>query len=464
MPQQPGTQLTCGTPRAFPNRFHYLIAAVGWTLMFVYGSLAPFEYHPISLPEAIERFGAVRYLSLSVYARADFVANALLFIPVGFLWLGVVDGDRRNLFLKAAGVLVVAVIAGAAIVGVEFAQLWFPRRTVSQNDMFAEAAGTLAGVLCWLAVGRRATSWLRGLFSHHTDAGDWRIRLLQFYALGLAVYAMLPLDVVISPEEIRRKVQEGRISLVPFTESYGGLFQALWQISADVALFIPIGMLMRVAWVPPQRMRSAPAAMALTLGLAAAIEFGQIFIFTRYASVTDVIIACLGGLVGVAACGPVWRSIDGRTLDAPRRVPAGLVVVTIAYALWVVATFWYPFDFVFDTDRFMARWNGLIGLPFVSYYWGSEYNALSNLLRSVLMFVPIGAALRYCLVQPGKLAGKSAWLMAAVPTFALGVVIESGQALTNSRTPDSTDVLLYTGGALLGWVLLGRLLARARES
>ena len=62
----------------------------GWLLLLyivgvVYGSLIPFEVRPHTLPEAWDEFLHIRYLNLDVVSRADWIANIVLYIPLGFL-------------------------------------------------------------------------------------------------------------------------------------------------------------------------------------------------------------------------------------------------------------------------------------------------------------------------------------------------------------------------------------------
>ena len=76
-----------GLPPAdhFPCRSHYLALAVSFTFFVVYGSLLPFEYTPLGIHEAIDRFCHVPLLELSAgQERADWLGTILFFVPVGF--------------------------------------------------------------------------------------------------------------------------------------------------------------------------------------------------------------------------------------------------------------------------------------------------------------------------------------------------------------------------------------------
>ena len=91
-----------------PRRRDYLLLALFFTVIAVYGSLVPLEYKPLDFREAVEQFREIRYLKLGVDARADWVANILLFIPISYCWLAVFTVDRRfsGLTVLAAVLLV----------------------------------------------------------------------------------------------------------------------------------------------------------------------------------------------------------------------------------------------------------------------------------------------------------------------------------------------------------------------
>jgi hypothetical protein len=57
----------------------------------VYGSLVPLNFNPRPLHEAWQTFQAMPYFWLGIGARAERVANILLFIPLSFLAAGAVD-------------------------------------------------------------------------------------------------------------------------------------------------------------------------------------------------------------------------------------------------------------------------------------------------------------------------------------------------------------------------------------
>ncbi len=452
----------------FPRGIHYGLAAVAATVAVAYGSLVPFEFRPIAFSDAMDRFFRGGFWQFGLAWREDLAVNILLFVPIGYLALGAIDVDRRSRFAAVVATPVLVLLLACASTAIEFLQMWFPRRSPSLGDVLSQAVGACVGIAAWWAVGRGATAWLRAFFSRSGPAVDWRVRLLQFYLAGFIAYQLLPLDLVVSPEEIRWKIEMGRVLLVPFTNEFRNVFEMLWQWVMDVILFIPVGMLMRVGWVPKGYLRPVSVAAGMIFGLAIGIEAAQLFIFSRFVDATDVITSGMGGLIGAAVVEPLWRGFDqadgvsGARMAPEKRVKAALLICGV-YAVPVIASYWYPFDWVLDGGHLRAQLRGFLSVPFIHFYWGSEYVAATNMIRSLMLFVPIGAVLRWGLVgqggDPGVGPGEGsprAWVWCLVIATSMGLVIELGQAMTVSGTADITDLVLYVIGSLLGWKLAGR--------
>ena len=390
------------------------------------------------------------------------MVNFLLMIPQGYLWLGALGADRQGRYVAVLGMPLVGVLLAGVIVGTEFTQFWFPRRTTSLNDILAQSIGACIGMACWLGFGLRATAWLRRFFSGYTTVSDWRISLLRLYAVGLLVYMVMPMDFVISPEELRHKFQRGGVVWVPFTSGFENVFVMLWQVVVDVILYIPIGVMMRVDWAVPGKLRPLPRALVMVMGFVVGIELIQLFLYSRFADTTDVITGGIGGLIGATVIGVVWRrwrALDarqGRPLSVASRIGIALLLLWV-YLIPMAASFWYPFDWDFDYERVRQEWNQFLDYPFRRHYWGHEYVTLVNVVRNVMLFVPIGALLRWgmegLITRP-----MSRWLLWATLVVAIGLGVEWGQAMSMTRFADVTDLIIYLIGAGIGGAVAGRLL------
>ena len=59
---------------------------VGSILLLVYASMLPIKYRAYSFEQAFEAFVNLPWLDIQIYGRADWVANLLVVLPLG--WLG----------------------------------------------------------------------------------------------------------------------------------------------------------------------------------------------------------------------------------------------------------------------------------------------------------------------------------------------------------------------------------------
>ena len=96
---------------------------LGWLCyvgFVVYGSLLPFEFTPMPLEQAWLQFRHTPFLALGVDERADWVANGVLYLPVG--WLTALLLQRaRSAFVRVTSLPVAWAACLALAVGVEFA-------------------------------------------------------------------------------------------------------------------------------------------------------------------------------------------------------------------------------------------------------------------------------------------------------------------------------------------------------
>ena len=441
-----------------PNRRTYAVALAVMTVVAVYGSLVPFTYQPIPLDVALEQFADIALLRLDVYSRADFVANVLLFVPLGFLAMAALRTDRVGEGGALAPVAAVTIAATALSVSIEFVQLQFPPRTVSLNDVMAETAGAVCGVALWCLAGEWMTRRLRALMGVG-DRPGFLVRLLAAYAAVFAVSQVLPLDLTISPGELAAKYREGRVLIVPFSHQYGSAFDAAFDLGADVALHVPLGLLAALGALPRGRRRAWPQALGLGLAAIVAIEIAQLFVFTRVADSTDVVIGCAGMAIGIALSSLAGGRSQPAAGGSARWLFAGGAV---AWAAVLVAYHWYPFDFTVTGEVLRDRLPLLTAAPFTHYYWGSEFHAFTELVRKLLMGALLGVLLDRSLSH-GRGLTACRWTKYAVVVACLGffTLIESGQIFLIERIPDLTDAAIATAGSACGMAVVRRALALA---
>ena len=408
-----------------------------YAVFVVYGSLVPLDFHPISLDEALQRFRAIRYLELGISSRADWVANLLLFVPLGFMACGFLSRPGRLVRNIGTSFFVFAACI-AQCVAIEFAQLYFPARTVSINDIVAESLGGAIGIAAWWLCGARVSAfwserWSRGIFSTNPA--------LYVYLFVFFGYSVLPLDLTLSPVELYHKWQMGRIVLRPFGFAFDNPSQALYVLSTDILLWGIPGLLAILG-----TRRSARSVWLRLVLAACALEFVQLWVYSRISDVTDVFTAAMGAAVGIFVGGRIaQRRERSRAQIAPRWLLAAM-----AWLGLLVIVFWYPFALEPDPSVIRSRLHDFMRTPFSTYYFTSEYSAITQLLRRFGFFFPLGAMLALPLVgaRPERRRLRAGAALLGIAAIALS--LELGQVFLVDKTADLTDWLLETAGGAAG--------------
>jgi glycopeptide antibiotics resistance protein len=435
-----------------------LLLGLGYLVFVVYGSLVPLEFRALPWDEAVARFRAIPFLDLGIGSRADWVANLLLFIPLAFFWTGILAQGRGWLVGALASGFVLAA-ALALSIGIEFTQLFFPQRTVSQNDIFAEALGGLLGVLAWWGFGARALAWHAG-WSRARAPADLAERLAWAYLVGVYAYNLLPLDLTISVVEIFHQWREGKLVFIPFSALPADPALALYEVVTDALIWTPLALLWQA-----RPGRGPWRAWRMAFLTAALLEFLQLFVYSRVSDSTDLFTAALGAGLG-AWLGARWfparagaqAAATARQRPAPPWLPLLLAMGWIGVLLLV---FWYPFDFRVERAFIEPRLEFFTRVPFITYYYGTEFRAVTSVFQKVLFFAPLGALLAWFVSGLPWLwrawAASAAFLL--IPAVALG--IELGQVLLPEKFPDTTDWFLESLGGYLGYALFRMFRVRA---
>lgn len=436
-----------------PNRISpatIRFALVAYLAFVVYGSLVPLDFHARPLEQALAEFGKIPYLQLGIRSRADWVANVLLFVPLSFLLAETCASGRAAVRIACYALTLAACVALA--VGIEFAQIFFPARTVSQNDIAAETIGALIGIGFHATWGRPLTRWLGAQWLQ--EAGRPRaLRLLHGYLALLVFFQLMPLDLTISLADMYAKWKEGRVVLLPFGGAPRPLDQTIYDLATDAVLWTPAGYLLAAG-------RGAGPWRAMVLGAAGGlvIEMLQLFVFSRVVDSTDVLLAAAGAGLGAQLCSR--RGTQTTATTGRKFFPTARLATLLAWVAVLLAVFWYPFDFGLDTSL-AERVRGMLRVPFASYYATSEYHALTEALRKLLFFLPLGVLwwrLAAATPAPRAVAVAGPFVFA----FVAGTV-EAGQLFLPHKVPDFTDWLLETAGAWSGMIAARRLSGPSRN-
>jgi glycopeptide antibiotics resistance protein len=417
------------------SRKHYAWFALGFIGFVVYASLVPLRFTPLPLDRGFEKFLEMMQAPISFQSKSDWLSNILLFIPLGFVAMGMLQVDRPSRWWAVPLVLVFCTFLSAAI---EFTQVWFPPRHTSPNDVIAESLGGFLGVIAWAAMGQNLTEAMREFWSVHSK-DNWAIKLLPAYLLLLVILYGVPFNITISPGELMQKYRDGRIRVIPFdyrpTDQPKEIIE---KIGFTIAYFIPAGVLLAAIRRPDGSQRFPLGVVLLFgLGLTASIELMQIFIQSRFADSTDILTGTLGVYLG-------WCLLKLAQYENSRRTLTIRFTCLVIWSLVLVAIHWFPYQFSTESDYLTQRWDQFNWMPFLEYQSGNYLSSFNNILEKTLLFVPFGMLLERAL--PALLLG-----------LVFSIMIEAGQFFIPARSPGITDPIIETVGSVIGAIGATRL-------
>jgi glycopeptide antibiotics resistance protein len=438
------------------SRRTWLVAAMVFTLVAACGSLVPFELRTgLTLDRALARFSSLNFFSVGPGSRSDWIANVLLFLPIGYCWLAALSLDETSPKRRLVAAVAVVLSSTLASLALEFTQIWFRDRTVSQNDVIAETLGGLVGALLWMTTGQITADWLRDL-GRTRRKSDRFVRILAVYLAGLMIISVLPLDLTISTGDLVIKVRAGGFVLVPFSEVAPGLAGALGILLYFVA-FVPVGMLLGL-WKTRAATRVRPLPVTAVAGVAAAavVELAQVLVLSRVTSTTDWLVGAAGAAAGGAFIQWLytgWYGADAVDRHVSLNKHAVLWTLDATAATGVIGLlFLSPFEVSGTTAAWRERYEAMWTIPFSR---GSSPAVLGEALKIVLAFAVFGAIL----ARAVKALSLPDPMKRVVAVLAIGVgavlafAIEILQAMLPTRVPDITDVILAALGTAAGVLL-----------
>lgn len=425
-----------------------------WTVFVVYGSLVPLDFHPIPWDLAWHKLRTAPMLNLGIESRADWVANGVLYLPVGFLSAAMLAGRAPGAVhrLLAAGM---AMAWGVALaLAVEFAQTAFPPRTVSRNDLLAESIGTLLGVVLALPGGGRFRAMLSS-YSH----GGWTLarRLAPFYVLVYPALALFPFDLLVSAAEWQAKLDGPSVGIALAPSAWAlGPVKLVAKLAVETLAALPLGGLW-AAWalrrgrVAGQAARAAtvvwPAALVGTL-VGLLIELAQLAIASGQSQGLSVLTRTLGFALGAAA----WQRQDALSAEALRatlrRWTGALLLALLALLTLYNGAFIGPW---LAPDQ---AWQRLLAdvhfQPFYYHYYTTEMRALISLLAVSLSYAPLGVLGWAWHVRPG---------MVALMALLLSLLMEASKLPALGTHPDPSNLWIAAAAAWCAQLLMQRLLS-----
>ncbi len=408
------------------------------TSALIYASIVPITPQVVSWADAVSAFWALPWLQLDVYRRADWVANALVVIPVGWLMAATIDWGRTSrwwLFLSLPWIIVGLC---ALVTGIEFLQAWFPPRTRSLNDVFAGCVGATIGPVLWLICGRFIVGAVLGI-RHAVRSRQRVIWGLVIYAILNLGYSAMPLDLVLSRGEWEQKRELGRLIFWPSDWDAAMTRDSMvsWALAA-----IRSGIFAFFA------ARALGTARALLLGItfALACEAIQVPIFTGKASVFDAAAAIVGVVTGVVL------ALSWPRISWPLRYPVvWLAGAALSLAAVFIGTIVRTTGLVSDPLEIARRWDSFWAWPFAKHYYLSEFEAVSNVLSKLIVFAAVGFCLRSAAIRIRPTWRRPVVSAGVAAAMTVGALIEVSQVYMLPNIPDATDIVLYAAGLALGY-------------
>ncbi|MCG5504941.1 VanZ family protein [Ectothiorhodospira variabilis] len=425
-----------------------LAAWLSWVAV-LYATLMPFEFGDQSLAQAWSHFTSLSFPQMSVSARQQWVANILMFVPLGLFWTAWLSGYVRGFLGRCLVGLFVVLLALATTATVEFLQFWLPRREPSLLDMSGNFLGGVLGVLAWFGLSGPGRRWLATL----RQGGPAAIRRgLVIYLMVYVLFAWLPLDFLISWQEWLGKLESDSWGLwrAPVAEDSG----LRWWVlrSMVMAMTVPVGLVL--GWWLVERVRVAPGRgvvlLALVLGLAFGVwvELGQFLTVSGVAEGGSALSRALGVMLGALLYAGRSRFTPHRLRFWARPVVLGLC---LPYLMLTGLLNLGGEGFAWETGSVLSKLESLRFLPFWYHYMVPEAVAIGSLLLHVMMYVPVGIMMWLWRWGPrGMTPNRGLW-PAVVLAFLLTLALETGKLFMAGLRPDPTSVWIAVAAAWLGW-------------
>jgi VanZ family protein len=419
-----------------------LLAAAGYLLFIVYGSLVPLDFDPRPLDAAWRDFLAVRYYVLGVESRADWVANGLLYMPLGYLLSAGIAVSRRSFTVQLLLSSAVFLACGALALGVEFTQLFFPPRTVSINDIVAEFVGSALGIVVWLVWGG-ALGQLQVEMRH---GGALAIRAaVVVYVLAYLTLSLFPYDFYVSAQELFEKIAAGGFGLLVAPAMCDRWSVCIAKLGAEVVVVIPLGIFLSMVLG-----KTSPRAYVIAawsgVALGFVIEAAQLLIASGISQGISLLTRALGLALGVVLHRRARREwfLALQPIVAPALLMASVpYLLALMYINGWFSGGWVSFEQA-QENMSQVRW-----LPFYYHYFTTETRALVSALAVAAMYLPVGIGCWLWQFARAHQADNGAMATPAGIAAVLGGIMEGGKLFAPGNHPDPTNVLIAGASAAL---------------
>ena len=421
--------------KSMTKPFRY--AATLYLLFVIYGSLVPFAYRELPFEIALNQLKNIRYLNLGMESRADWVANILLYIPLAFL-ISASFGHIHNLTKRLVLAFFVFVFCISIAFFIEFAQLYFPPRTVSINDLIAETLGTLLGIFIWNFLGQ----YFINLYQQISLGSLLSVKAaIISYTLIYLVLSFFPFDFVTSISELEIKLDSGLVNLfVSFDQENEDILKWLIKILVEMSILMPLGYLFCLV---PRLSHKLLVTTLIGFFIGIFIESVQVFLVSGVAQGISVFTRTIG--MGLGAVFYNWSKKQQLSEWIPR-FRLLILVAILPYALLVFAINGGFSGAWLTSTEAINKLGQTNFIPLYYFYYTTETIALISLLSNLGTYLPIGLMYWFsAFSSPDR--SKIHWFNVGLTASAFAIAIETEKLFLTDKHADPTDIFIAFAAA-----------------
>jgi len=419
-----------------------------YLLFVIYGSLVPLTFNYLPIEVAITQFKHIHYLNLGTDSRADWIANIVLYIPLAF---GV--STHFNYVHSLLGRFLVAILALVFCllisISLEFAQLFFPPRTVSLNDLIAEALGSLIGVLSWLFL----STYFIGLWRQLLNANMLSVKsAIIFYVIIYVALSLFPYDFVTSFAELNLKLAHSSDSFfMSFSTCQANRSRCVFKILSEIAVLLPLGLLCGFLFATQHRITIA-LLFGFFIGLG--LELIQIFLLSGSGQGLSIITRMIGMGLGAS----LWIRIKAHnaTIILSFLKRSLYLIIPLYLLLLIAANGEFTTDWLSPKSA-LERLIDIHFLPLYYFYYTSEGVALVSLLNIIGLYFPIGLLCWLTFIKKDHIQHPPTfhWFFVGLIAGLFALLIEAGKLFLINKHPDPSNIWLAFIAAATCYKIVG---------
>lgn len=426
------------------------VVTMAYAVLVAHLLFIPYSFSPLPFDETLHHFAHLQWLHLGSDQNVALVSRGLMFVPVGLLLAALVAPQPRQ-WIELPAFIVAGLLGCMWAMIVNFAQLWFPSRTVSLNDLAAELFGVIGGGLLWSTLGAIVQRWWRQLAS---GGGVSMRAALSGYVVLYLVASLMPFDFVTSTGELAVKVASDLYGLWLAPIGCGPVPCAI-KFVAIILSTLPCGW-----WFAAQRMSRVGnvilAASMVALVVATTIELLHFLMVNGVSQGSSVLLRTLG--MGLGAATYSWRhSVAKLDLDRFGR-PAALAVLVPHFIAVAYVGGWLRSQPLGLTAG-LARMDDAVWMPFYYQYYAPYTATMYSAMVHAALYAPVGVM---CWLWARDRDHVTLWFATLVAVL-LALIAETSKIFLAGHLPDYTDVLIAAISATLALAVL-RFASRSHDS